>query len=180
MKQFRVDVDFRVTKCIFVDAETAEQAEEIVEQRCKDNPYQYTSDPDACTDYSSCDVNEDDEPDKPMSFRELCDKLCYFSVVACQHKTIGEIADECRAFIRKSGHQCLDEGFDQDADAKEWAAENYPEWDNGEIEQSDVLYQPLEFLCKGEYDGEPCFGQLDVSFYGDYDKGVGVFSVSTD
>lgn len=58
MKQFRVDVDFRVTKCIYVDAETAEQAEQIVEQRCKDNPYQYTNNPDACTDYSICDVNE--------------------------------------------------------------------------------------------------------------------------
>ena len=65
MKQFRVDVDFRVTKCIYVDAETAEQAEQIVEQRCKDNPYQYTNNPDACTDYSICDVNEcEDEPDK--------------------------------------------------------------------------------------------------------------------
>lgn len=70
MKQFRVDVDFRVTKCIFVDAETAEQAEEIVEQRCKDNPYQYTSDPDACTDYSICDVNECEEPDPLADYSE--------------------------------------------------------------------------------------------------------------
>lgn len=60
MKQFGVDVDFRVTKCIYVDAETAEQAEAIVEQRCRDNPYQYTSNPDACTDYSICEVNEEE------------------------------------------------------------------------------------------------------------------------
>lgn len=76
MKQFRVDVDFRVTKCIFVDAETAEQAEEIVEQRCKDNPYQYTNNPDACTDYSICDVNEcEDEPDE--GWDDLRDALAY-------------------------------------------------------------------------------------------------------
>ena len=76
MKQFRVDVDFRVTKCIYVDAETAEQAEEIVEQRCKDNPYQYTNNPDACTDYSICDVNEcEDEPDEECD--DLRDALVY-------------------------------------------------------------------------------------------------------
>lgn len=76
MKQFRVDVDFRVTKCIFVDAETAEQAEQIVEQRCKDNPYQYTNNPDACTDYSICDVNEcEDEPDEELD--DLRDALSY-------------------------------------------------------------------------------------------------------
>lgn len=69
-KRFEVDVDFRVTKCIFVDAETAEQAEEIVEQRCKDNPYQYTIDPDACTDYSICDVSECDEPDSLADYSE--------------------------------------------------------------------------------------------------------------
>jgi len=76
MKQFRVDVDFRVTKCIYVDAETAEQAEQIVEKRCKDNPYQYTCDPDACTDYSICDVNEcEDEPDEERD--DLRDALGY-------------------------------------------------------------------------------------------------------
>lgn len=180
MKQFRVDVDITMSCRIEVDAESEEQAKAIVGNWIGDNPWNYVKDGHYMFHEFEA-VNEcEDGPDKPMSFRELCDKLCYFSVVACQHKTIGEIAEECRAFIRKSGHQCLDEGFDQDADAKEWAAENYPEWDNGEIEQSAVLYQPLEFLCKGEYDGEPCFGQLDVSFYGDYDKGVGVFSVSTD
>lgn len=63
MKQFRVDVDFRVTKGIYVDAETAEQAEQIVEQRCKDNPYQYTSNPDYAELDAIVEVNEEeDEP----------------------------------------------------------------------------------------------------------------------
>lgn len=69
-KRFNVDVDFRVTKCIFVDAETAEQAEAIVEQRCKDNPYQYTNNPDACTDYSICEVNECEEPGPLTEYSE--------------------------------------------------------------------------------------------------------------
>lgn len=59
MKQFRVDVDFRVTKGIYVDAETAEQAEAIVEQRCKDNPYQYTSNPDSAELDTIVEVVED-------------------------------------------------------------------------------------------------------------------------
>lgn len=70
MKKFRVDVDFRVTKCIYVDAETAEQAEQIVEQRCKDNPYQYTNNPDACTDYSVCDVNEEEDSSPLADYSE--------------------------------------------------------------------------------------------------------------
>lgn len=64
-KQFAIDVDFRVTKRIYVDAENAEQAEQKVEERCKANPCQYTSDIDACTDYSIIEVNEceDDNAD---------------------------------------------------------------------------------------------------------------------
>lgn len=61
MKQFRVDVDFRVTKGIYVDAETAEQAEQIVEQRCKDNPYQYTSNPDYAELDAIVEVNEEED-----------------------------------------------------------------------------------------------------------------------
>ena len=65
MKQFRVNVDFRVTKGIYVDAETAEQAEQIVEQRCKDNPYQYTSNPDYSELDAIVEVNEEeDDPDE--------------------------------------------------------------------------------------------------------------------
>lgn len=64
-KQFAIDVDFRVTKRIYVDAENAEQAKQKVEERCKANPCQYTSDIDACTDYSIIEVNEceDDNAD---------------------------------------------------------------------------------------------------------------------
>ena len=58
MKHYEVDVDFRVTKRIYIDAENEEQAEQAVEQKCKDNPYEYCLHPDACTDYSICEVNE--------------------------------------------------------------------------------------------------------------------------
>ncbi len=65
MKQFRVDVDFRVTKCIYIDAETPEEAEEIIREKCRSNPYQYTCNADSAellevTDVIECEPDEDD------------------------------------------------------------------------------------------------------------------------
>lgn len=73
MKQFRVDVDFRVTKCIYVDAETAEQAEQIVKQRCKDNPYQYTSNPDYSELDTIVEVNEEEDEEERKDFDKALD-----------------------------------------------------------------------------------------------------------
>ena len=70
MKQFSVDVDFRVVKRIYVDAETAEQAEQIVKQRCRDNPYQYTSNPDYSELDAIVEVNEEEDEEE----REDIDK----------------------------------------------------------------------------------------------------------
>jgi len=70
MKQFRVNVDFHVMKSIYVDAETAEQAEQIVKQRCKDNPYQYTSNPDYSELDAIVEVNEEEESDPLADYSE--------------------------------------------------------------------------------------------------------------
>ena len=61
MKEYRVDVDFRVTKCIYIDAETPEEAEEKVREKCKANPYQYTCNADSAEPIEVTYVVECDE-----------------------------------------------------------------------------------------------------------------------
>ena len=63
MKEYRVDVDFRVTKSIYVDAESPEDAEEMVRAKCKANPYQYTCNCDSAEPMEVTDVVEV-EPDE--------------------------------------------------------------------------------------------------------------------
>jgi hypothetical protein len=63
-KQFAIDVDFRVTKRIYVDADTAEQAEQIIKEKLDNNPYQYCTSPDACSGYDIYEVNECEEEEK--------------------------------------------------------------------------------------------------------------------
>jgi hypothetical protein len=58
MKQFAVDVDITMSKRIYVDAESEEQAEQIAKQKLDNNPYDYCLQPDACVDYNITDVNE--------------------------------------------------------------------------------------------------------------------------
>ena len=179
MKQYRVDVDFRVTKCIYVDAETPEEAEEKVREKCKNNPYQYTCNADTAEAMDVTDVTEceDDGDAEPMTFEKLCENLQYFSVDNSQQMTISEIADECRQYIRKAGFECTDENCDFHDAAEEWVEENHPEWDVSGFGWSAVLYQSLEFLCKSEYSDDLHFDEINISFYGDYDKGIGVFNV---
>lgn len=74
MKQYAIDVDFRVTKRIYVDAENEEQAEAMVEKKLKENPYEYCMQCDACTDFPITDVNECEEEE---SFPELRKGLAY-------------------------------------------------------------------------------------------------------
>lgn len=62
-KQFSIDVDFRVTKRIYVDAETAEQAEQKAKEMLDNNPYEYCTSPDSCADYDIYEVNECEEDD---------------------------------------------------------------------------------------------------------------------
>ena len=65
MRHFQVDIDFTVTKHLYIDAESEEQAQEIVKQKLDDNPYDYCLQPDACVDYNITDVSEyeDDSDD---------------------------------------------------------------------------------------------------------------------
>lgn len=60
-KQFAIDVDFRVTKRIYVDADTEEQAEQKAKEMLDNNPYEYCTRPDSCADYEICEVNECEE-----------------------------------------------------------------------------------------------------------------------
>lgn len=180
MKKFEVDVDITMSCRIEVDAESEEQARTIVGNWIGDDPWQYVRDGHYMSHEFEAVRESEEKPAEKLTFKELCDKLSYFSVVNNQSKTIGEIADECRVFIRDSGHQCLDECYDEESAAKEWAEEHHPEWDDEELEQSSVLYQPLQFLCKSKYDRDLHFADLAVTFYGDYKEGVGVFGVSTE
>ena len=180
MKHYEVDVDITMSCRIEVDAESEEQAKTIVGNWIDDDPWHYVNNG-HCVGHKIEAVNECEKDDKEqLSFNQLIASLNYFSVDNMQHKTIGEIADECREFIRKSGHQCLDDGYDPDADAKEWAEEHHPEWTDKELEPSAVVYSPLQFLCKDEFGGELYFANLNITFYGDYQNGDGVFSVTSE
>lgn len=180
--KYKVFMDITVSKILYdIEAETDEQAQAIALEKVKNEPYYYAAHADGFVKAEVEDFDTDEEePAKPMTFSELCDELQYFSVDDSQQKTIGEIADECRGFIRKAGHACLDDGWDSDADAKDWMEEHHPELASDDIGQTAVTYHDLEFLCEDEYSGDPYFAELHITFYGDYDKGVGVFSVTND
>lgn len=60
-KQFAIDVDFRVTKRIYIDAENEEQAEKKAKEMLDNNPYEYCTSPDSCADYEIYEVNECEE-----------------------------------------------------------------------------------------------------------------------
>ena len=114
-----------------------------------------------------------------LTFNELIGKLQYFSVESNMEKTISDIAEECREFIRKSGFGCLDENTDNEEEAEAWIKENHPEWEKNEhYAWGTILYQPLEFLCESYWNGDVYFAELNIFFYGDYDRGEGVFCVS--
>lgn len=79
-KKFAIDIDFRVTKRIYVDAENEEQAEKLAKEKLDTNPYQYCTDPDCCTDYeifevSDCGLDEKSEIAKAIDYvREQMDE----------------------------------------------------------------------------------------------------------
>lgn len=57
MKRFIVDVDFKISKRISVDAANKEQAIEITNRLIKENPYNYLNDTYVCHEIT--DVVED-------------------------------------------------------------------------------------------------------------------------
>ena len=173
-----MDVDITMSCRIEVDAESEENAKAIVGNWIGDDPWHYVKDGHYMSHEFEAVSEQEPEPVEPLAFSELCDRLQYFFVINNQQKTISEIAEECREYIRKAGHECLDEGYDEEREAVEWMEEHHPEIEC--VESTAVLYQPLEFLCLDRYSYEPHFAELHISFYGDYDNGVGVFSVTND
>jgi hypothetical protein len=143
MKQFRVDVDFRVTKCIFVDAETAEQAEEIVEQRCKDNPYQYTNNPDYAELDAIVEVNEEDESDPLADYSEDYRKGIAYALEHLDEDDKAIIRAECDKAYNQ--HLVPDENIVDDHKItdllEEWGEDNdMPEgWYLDEYDASEIL-----------------------------------------
>lgn len=63
-KSYRVDVDFQVTKSIYVEAESEEQAEQLVMEKVKDNPYVYCMAPDCCLDSEVTGVWQEEQEEK--------------------------------------------------------------------------------------------------------------------
>ena len=59
MKSYIVDVDFVMTKRIYVDAENEEHARSIIEGKIRKNPNEYTSKFDAFVGHKIIDVTED-------------------------------------------------------------------------------------------------------------------------
>ena len=175
MKQFAIDVDFRVTKRIYVDAENEEQAEQLAKEKLDNNPYQYCTNPDACTGYDIYEVNECEEDGTesggPLSFSELCDKICCFSVENTRNKTPDAVAEEIENYICKHGWECATE----DRNTEEWL-EAHPEYSEDDCETSWVA--DLEFLCSNEYciehDVDWC--TFNISFFGKWGE-WGVFVV---
>lgn len=113
-----------------------------------------------------------------ITFKELAEMLPYFSVENRQEKTIGEIREEFRKFIEESGFDVVEENWDADAYVSDYIDEMHPEWNTENFEWSRINYQPIEFLCMDEYNGDVCFADVNIDFYGDFEKGIGVFNVT--
>ena len=113
-----------------------------------------------------------------ISFKELVDKLEYFSVEDNTKKTIEAIREECREYIRYNGFECMDECLDPETDTAEYLAGEHPDWDMDCFLWSRINYQPLQFLCEDKWSGDLHFAELNIDFFGDYGSGVGIFNVT--
>ena len=113
-----------------------------------------------------------------LSFKELTSKLDFFYVENNMEKTIKDIREECRKFIRESGFECADERFSPFDYVPELIEETHPDWNTDNFKWYSINYQPLEFLCKDQYDDELYFAELNIWFYGDNNKDIGIFVVT--
>lgn len=75
-KKFAIDIDFRVTKRIYVDAENEEQAEKLAKEKLDSNPYQYCTTPDSCTDFDICEVSECEDDTDADPLKPALDYVC--------------------------------------------------------------------------------------------------------
>ena len=113
-----------------------------------------------------------------ISFKEIIEKLDYFSVENNTKKTIEDIREECREYIRDNGFECMDECFDPETDTAEYLAGEHPDWDTESFVWSRINYQPLTFLCEDKWSGDLHFAEMNIDFYGDLDMGIGIFNVA--
>lgn len=113
-----------------------------------------------------------------ISFKEIIEKLDYFSVENNTKKTIEDIREECREYIRDNGFECMDECFDPETDTAEYLAGEHPDWDTESFVWSRINYQPLTFLCEDKWSGDLHFAEMNIDFYGDLDNGIGIFNVA--
>ena len=119
-----------------------------------------------------------------LSFDAICEKLDYIHVDNTMDKTTDEVADEIRQQIRAMGWDCLDETFNEDADAEEWIKENHSDMPLSECEWYCIA--ETDFLCDNNGFSERMPGNHDVdwytfhiSFFGIWGK-VGIFNINID
>jgi len=115
---------------------------------------------------------------KKKSFKELTIELQFFGVDNSKEKTIEDIREECRKYIRDCGYECADENYDADASVSELIKEMHPSRNTERFDWTRINYQPLEFLCEDPYSGDLMFAEMNIDFYGDYKRGRGVFNIT--
>lgn len=113
-----------------------------------------------------------------MDWNCLIDEIQYYYIDNTTNMTADDVAENIRGHIRSLGYPCLEVDFDLDAAAKEWFLENHLDFDDY-LENSVC---DVEFLCKNDYSWynghDVDWKTFVVSFYGDWDTQIGVFSVS--
>ena len=105
------------------------------------------------------------------SFNQVIDALEYIYIEDTKSKTVSEVGDEIREFIRNSGWDCTDELEDMD----DYIEDN--DIDDSEFEDCAVC--DVDFLCANEFNQEHDvdWHTFDIEFYGVWGK-KGVFSVN--
>lgn len=118
------------------------------------------------------------EPEE-LSFEELVSQLEYWQPKGnIMNMEISDIMEKFREFIRESGFDCLDEtSLDEDSEMADYIEEHHPEWDTSSFEWSSVCYEDRSFLCTHPCYPDPIYCDMHISFYGDWDKKIGVFNV---
>lgn len=184
MKKFAVDMDITMSKRIYVDAENEEEAETIVNNWVGDDPYFYAKSADAYVGHEISDVYEEEEDEsgsgEKTDFGDMVENLEFsIQVGDTQNKTCVSVADEIREQIRAKGWSCLDDTYDEEESAREWAEEN--SLDVSRCEWFSIC--ELDFLCNNDGLCERmCSGHdvdwstFSVSFYGIWGED-GVFCV---
>ncbi len=156
--------------------EPKEQAEKMVNDMLKADPYPYARHCDAVNDYEITDVNEGEDvtaqPKERKPFDDVVKGLDYFEVNNSSSKTSRVVAEKIRDHIRSMGWDCLEE-YETEA---EWL-EKHPEANKDDCEEFSVV--DLEFVCKDDSTYETLPYEFHISFYGDWGN-YGAFEVYAD